>query len=106
MSKSTNVSVSMSPQCARAWRRLERSFTGDEAMLPVMVRGPADAWDESATAIGEASDALDLESRSVAPFKQHHAWCERQRRHSTHQLTKHGVVQSSSAPSKGLLAKN
>ena len=26
MSKSTNVSVSMSPQCARAWCRLERSF--------------------------------------------------------------------------------
>lgn len=48
MSKSTNVSVSMSPSCARAWRRLERSFTGDEAMLPVMVRGLADAWDESA----------------------------------------------------------
>ena len=65
MSKSTNVSVSMSPSCARAWRRLERSFTGDEAMLPVMVRGLADAWDESATAIGEVSDALDLESRSV-----------------------------------------
>ena len=34
MSKSTNVSVSMSPQCARAWRRLERSFEGDGAMLP------------------------------------------------------------------------
>ncbi|NEG90656.1 UPF0236 family transposase-like protein [Bifidobacterium aerophilum] len=68
MSKSTNVSVSMSPSCARAWRRLEKSFAGDEAMLPVMVRGLADAWDDSATAIGEASDALDLESRSVAPF--------------------------------------
>lgn len=67
MSKSTNVSVSMSPSCARAWRRLERSFTGDEAMLSVMVRGLADAWDESATAIDEASDALDLESRSVGP---------------------------------------
>ena len=67
MSKSTNVSVSMSPSCARAWRRLERSFTGDEAMLSVMVRGLADAWDESATAIGEALDALDLESRSVGP---------------------------------------
>ena len=26
MSKSTNVSVSMSPQCARAWCRLERLF--------------------------------------------------------------------------------
>jgi len=35
MSKSTNVSVSMSPSCARAWRRLERSFEGDGAMLPV-----------------------------------------------------------------------
>lgn len=68
MSKSTNVSVSMSPSCARTWRRLERSFEGDGAMLPVMVRGLADAWNESATAIGEASDALDLESRSVAPF--------------------------------------
>ena len=68
MSKSTNVSVSMSPSCAGAWRRLERSFEGDGAMLPVMVRGLADAWNESGTAIGEASDALNLESRSVAPF--------------------------------------
>lgn len=47
MSKSTNVSVSMSPSCARAWRRLERSFEGDGAMLPVMVRGLADAWASS-----------------------------------------------------------
>lgn len=38
MSKSTNAGVSMSPSCARAWRRLERSSEGDEAMLPVMVR--------------------------------------------------------------------
>ncbi|MBT1165169.1 UPF0236 family transposase-like protein [Bifidobacterium felsineum] len=68
MSKSTNVNVSMSPQCARAWRRLERSFRDDGEMLPSMVRGLADAWDESGKAIGEATDALDLESRSVAPF--------------------------------------
>lgn len=68
MSKSTNVSVSMSPRCARAWRRLERAFEGDESMLPVMVRGLAGAWEESGTAVGMASDALDLESRSVAPF--------------------------------------
>lgn len=67
-SKSTNVSVSMSPQCARAWRRPERSFRDDGEMLPSMVRGLADAWDESGRAIGEAGDALDLESRSVAPF--------------------------------------
>ena len=33
MSKSTNVSVSMSPSCARAWRRLERSFTGDDEIF-------------------------------------------------------------------------
>jgi hypothetical protein len=68
VSKSTNVSVSMNEKCARAWRRLERSFKGDESMLPVMLRGLASAWDESGGAIGEASDALDLESRAVAPF--------------------------------------
>lgn len=37
-------------------------------MLPSMVRSLVDAWDESGRAIGEAGDALDLESRSVAPF--------------------------------------
>ena len=66
--KGSGVSVSMSPECARAWQRLQQTFDGDEGMLVVMVRGPADAWERSGTAIGDAADALDLEPRAVAPF--------------------------------------
>ncbi|MFC5222387.1 UPF0236 family transposase-like protein, partial [Bifidobacterium leontopitheci] len=68
MVKGSSASVSMSVKQARAWRRLQRAFDGDEEMLAVMVRGLADAWEESGGAIGAASDALDLESRAVAPF--------------------------------------
>ena len=41
MSKSANVSVSMSPQCARAWRGLERSF-GDDGHLHARMREAED----------------------------------------------------------------
>ena len=68
MCKSTNVSVSVDGRTACALRGCLRVFAGDESMLPVMLRALADAWDESGGALKEAGDALDLESRAVAPF--------------------------------------
>ena len=68
MCKSTNVSIVVDGRTACALRRCQRVFAGAEPMLPIMLRALADAWDESGGALKEAGDALDLESRAVAPF--------------------------------------
>lgn len=62
------ISVFMDERTFGAWRVLETAFAGEPGMLPVMVRGLAGAWTESGRAVRRATDALELESLSVAPF--------------------------------------
>lgn len=68
MTNTTLTTVSMTQREARAFRAMRDAFSGDEEMLPPMMRALGRAWEESGEAIGRAGDALDLESWSVAPF--------------------------------------